>query len=718
MNWPAFANPWMLAGLAAVGLPVLVHYLTRARPRRIAFPPFKFLVEACAGQQAVHRLRTLVLLTIRCLAVLVLVALFARPFLKPVGAAANAEAGKRVVVVLDASLSMRAVQREVPLFARAQAEAADVLRALESGTEAAVILEGATPRPLLPALSKNIPALHDELVKTQPTFETGDPAAALALAKKILGGPGTIYIFSDFQKSNWEGVQELPGGVICRLRPVTTEAVDNVAITAARLVPAEPVAGEPVELVCTVFNCTPRPREENVRLELGDFTHEARVALAPFGTADAAFNVVFPRAGLFTGKASLPPDDLREDNTRYVAAQVSKALQILLVSDSDDTDQRSAAFYISRALVPSPQAAPGLALVRRHSQDTDRGVLETADVFVLAAPAMLTGEAVEIISRRVNEGARLIVFLDGPTSPMLMAPAFAPPFQLQRAVASENGDPVLAGPRTLFADVDAGDLSTLRFHRHYQNQVLESRAGDVLLSYPDGSAAVTLSAVGQGAAVFVNLPLTPDGGDFIGSPMFPAMLHELLRALRHGSAERAVTPGTAWMLDVPTSGEGAMTVADPEGRPVEAQVVASGRTTRLALPGARVPGVYVVKQADTVVAQAVVNVDSRESDTRPLALENLKSGEGSTVTVVRGEEDLLLTGKTRQLWPQLAGAVATLLGLEMLLLAFWRRPAQALAGAQREEILTGESTTLQPPAATGANFASPAATGKQTEVAR
>ena len=87
MNWLSFTNPWLLAGLAAVGLPVLIHYLTRARPRRVAFPPFKFLVEACAGQQAVHRLRTFLLLTVRCLAVLALVLLFARPFLKPTGAA-------------------------------------------------------------------------------------------------------------------------------------------------------------------------------------------------------------------------------------------------------------------------------------------------------------------------------------------------------------------------------------------------------------------------------------------------------------------------------------------------------------------------------------------------------------------------------------------------------------------------------------------------------
>jgi hypothetical protein len=709
MNWPAFTNPWMLAGLAAVGLPVLIHYLTRARPRRIAFPPFKFLVEAGAGQQAVHRLRTIVLLTVRCLIVLGLVLLFARPFLRPTGAAANTEAGRRVVLVLDASLSMRAVQQGVPLFTRAQAEAADVLRALESGTEAAVILEGAAPRPLLPALSRNIPALHDELVKTQPTFENGDPAAALASAKRMLGGVGTIYVFSDFQKSNWEGIGELPGGVICRLRPVTSEAVNNVAITAARLVPAEPVAGEPVEVVCTVFNCTPYPREESVRLELGEFTHEAHVTLAPFGSADTAFNVTFARPGSFTGKASIQPDDLLEDNTRYLAVRVSKALQILLVSDADATDQRSAAFYISRGFVPTPQAAPGLRLIRRHSQDTDRGILETADVFVLAAPAMLSGEAVDIISRRINEGAGLIAFLDGPTSPLLVPAAFAPPFQLQRTVVSASGDPIVAGPHPFFADADGGDFSTVRFRRHYQNQVLPNRGGDVLLAYPDGSAALTIGAVGTGTAAFVNLPLTPDGGDFIGSPMFPAMLHELLRALRRGSAEHAVTPGTAWMLDVPTSGEGSLTVIDPEDHPIEAQAIARGRTTRLALRSARVPGAYAIKQANEVVAYSVINVDPRESDTRPIALEKLKGGEGSAVTVVHGEEDLLITGKNRQLWPQLAAASAALLGLEMLLLALWRRPTNQLRDRQSE------------PAAPSWGFQglrTPAAADERVEVAR
>jgi len=683
MNWLGFTNPWLLFGLCAVGLPVLIHFLTRARPRRIAFPPFRFLLEACAGQQSLHRLRTILLLSLRTLAVLALALLFTRPFLKPTGAAAGAEAGKRVALILDASLSMRAVERGVPLFARAQAEAADVLRALESGSEAVIVVAGATPHALLPALSRNLPALHDELVKTIATHELGDPAAALALAQKLLGGSGTIYVFSDFQQSNWDTVKELPAGMVTRLRPITTGPIENVALTAIRLAPAEPVTGEATEVLCTVFNGTPRPRQETVRLELADLTHEARVTVAPFSSADAAFNVTFTKPGPVTGRATLPPDDLPDDNTRHLAATVQKALQVLLVSDADVNDQKSAAWFVGRGLAPSPAVAPGFTLVRRHSADADRGILETADVFVLVCPAQPSGEAIDIIQRRVNDGARFIAFLDGPTAAALMSPALAPPFRLVRAVTSEAGESLIAGPRKLFADSDSADFSTLRFRRHHQAETLAGRANDVLLAYPDGSPALTLSTVGKGSAVFANIPLTPDAGDLVGSPMFPAMLHELLRSLRRGIDERTVTPGRAWTLDAPTTGDTEVTISDPAGKPAEAKVVSSGRITRLSLPTARAPGAYTARQGERIVATAAVNIDPRESDTRPLAVESLKSGSGALVSVVHDEEDLLLAGKTRPLWPTLAAIAALFLALEMLLLAFWRNRRQAMTPTPR-----------------------------------
>ena len=188
---------------------------------------------------------------------------------------------------------------------------------------------------------------------------------------------------------------------------------------------------------------------------------------------------------------------MAEDNTRYFVAKALPALRVLLISDDEESDARGAAFYINFALAPSPEAAPGLSVIRRQSQEADRGALETADVYVLVSPAALSGEAVEIISRRVREGARLIAIVDGPLGLALMAPAFDPPFHLQRTAATKAGEGVTLGAGRLFPDLEAGSLSALKFTRHYQCQLVENRKGEVLLWHADGSPAVTLEEPGQ-----------------------------------------------------------------------------------------------------------------------------------------------------------------------------------------------------------------------------
>jgi len=706
MSWLGWVSPAILAGLGAVALPIIIHYLTRPRPRRIRYPTFRFLVEAGSGRQALHRLRVLIILALRCLAVTALVLLFARPFLRAWGARATPGAAKRVVLVVDASMSMRAVRGGVSLFAKARAEAANTLRAFEAGSTAGVIFIGARPRAALPALSQNLSALHQALVATEATLEVGDPAAALALAQRMLAEEGSVYIFSDFQRTNWSAVQlnELKG-LACFLRPVCDAPVDNVAITAVEVSPAEPIAGEAIELTCTVFNCTAARRQETVRLDLPGITHEARLALQPFSSREATFTFSLPAIGCFPGKVSLSPDDLNEDNSRYFSVRVREALKLLVVSDADPADHNSAAFFVSAALAPSQEATTGLSVIRRHSQDTDRNVLETASAFVIVAPAELTGEAVEIIARRVNEGAPLMCLLDGPTSARILRAlsgaskgTVSAPFQLLRPVwsSSPEGEAfgvahVARGPLKLFADPAHGDLAGLRFRRHFLTEVKEGRKDEVLIFFEDGSAALALSPAGRGAAVYANFSLAPGGGNAVGSPLFPALLHELVRALRRGEEGQAASPGRAWQIDVPSplggSAEAEYEVISPAGKKVNALVVARGRTVRLALQAAEAPGHYRVRHNGTLAAVGVVNVDPRESDTRAFPTSYLTdpaaSAQTAGVAVVDDEGRLLSAGRPRPLWPWLAALAAALVAAEMLTLAFWRkRSARPLAATE------------------------------------
>jgi len=697
-----FVNPWFLAAAPLAALPVAIHFLTRARPRPIRYPTLRFLREAGGGTQALHRLRLIALLTLRCLAVLAAVLAFSRPYLRAPGVEDVPGARRRVVLLVDASMSMRASRGGVSHFAKARAEAAEVLASLEAGSEAAVVFIGARPRPVLPALSENIPELHEALATARPTMELGRADLALALAGRMLDsgggdGGGSVYVFSDFQRTNWAAAPlETLEGVAVLLRPVMDAPAPNVAVTSVSVFPEEPVAGELVDLACTVFNCTGSARRESVGLlvEGEGIALDAPVELKAYSSAEVSFRFSLPRPGEFAGTVSVSPDDLPEDNARYFSIRVREELNALVVSDADPDDRAAAAFYLATALSPSERAATGLSVSRRDSQDVDQAAIDRADAIIVAAPATLPGRVAEAVAERVSAGADLMCCLDGPTSPAILGAlsgasggSVSAPFRLV-APAPRSREPEPLGEMDLasrvlaaFGDAEQGDLSQLVFTRHHRTEVVTGRTGEVLIYHRDGSAALALSPAGRGRAVFTNMPFTMDGGNLVARGLFPALVAELMRALRRGDARAEARPGEDWFVEIAASGSEAAgyRVVAPDGETeVPSSVVASGRTVRLAISPVAAPGHYrvLVPGGLTAAAGAVVNVDAKESDTREVPLHYAAESGGGAVAVVDDEGALALAGTARPMWDTFAGLAALFIAAEMVLLALWRRPAR------------------------------------------
>lgn len=287
----------------------------------------------------------------------------------------------------------------------------------------------------------------------------------------------------------------------------------------------------------------------------------------------------------------------------------------------------------------------------------------------------------------------MVCLLDGADAvPILGALASASagqvsaPFRILRPVVAPTpeGEPFappvsLRGPLKVFDSPEQGDLGSLRLGRHFLTETDDARRDEVLLAFADGSAALSLSAAGRGAVVFLNFPIALDGSTVAASPVFPSMLHELMRELRRAGDEGADTPGRPWHMDVvaATGGDAApLRVTDPAGRPIEATVVSRGRTVRLALPPAAQPGHYAVVQGDTLLDVGVVCPDPKETDTRELDLAALVSDggpAGAAVTVVGDEGERIRIARSVPLWHYFAAAAAASLAAEMLLLALWRR---------------------------------------------
>src|SRR5437764_12875435 len=103
----SFLAPLFLIASAAIGIPIFVHLIQRERKRVVQFPSLMFVQRIPYQSVRRRRIRHWALLLLRCAAILLIVAAFARPFIRQTAIAAAATGGTRdVVILLDRSASM------------------------------------------------------------------------------------------------------------------------------------------------------------------------------------------------------------------------------------------------------------------------------------------------------------------------------------------------------------------------------------------------------------------------------------------------------------------------------------------------------------------------------------------------------------------------------------------------------------------------------------
>jgi hypothetical protein len=108
-----FSFPLFLWMLAALAVPIVVHLL-KFRPRQtLYFSDIRFLKETASTQARMHKLRDILLLLLRLLAIACLVLGFSMPFIKKKDlGSVNNEDRSDIYLFVDASLSMNAQEEE------------------------------------------------------------------------------------------------------------------------------------------------------------------------------------------------------------------------------------------------------------------------------------------------------------------------------------------------------------------------------------------------------------------------------------------------------------------------------------------------------------------------------------------------------------------------------------------------------------------------------
>lgn len=236
----SFLQPWMLWALPLVLLPILIHLINRYRHNSVPWGAMMFLVSAKRMNQGMARIRYVLIMLLRMLAIAVLIFAVGRP-LATGGLAGLGGMPDATIVLLDRSASMETKDLQTGQSRRSTAlvKLADLLETRGYGNEL-LLLDSASDevhRLAAPGDLLDLPA-------TQPTATSADVPGMLQRALDHLeqneAGRADVWICSDLRENDWDPTSgrwaairaqaAAMSAVSCRLLAYGDVAADNLAI--------------------------------------------------------------------------------------------------------------------------------------------------------------------------------------------------------------------------------------------------------------------------------------------------------------------------------------------------------------------------------------------------------------------------------------------------------------------------------------------------------
>ncbi|MGI8783795.1 MAG: vWA domain-containing protein [Acidobacteriota bacterium] len=532
----SFLTPLFLLGTLALAAPILVHLVRREQAQRIPFSSLMFLRQVPMKVVRRQTVRNWLLLLLRCLALLLLILAFMRPYFPALFRADAQTGGRSIVVLLDNSFSMRAGQR----WRQAVDRAVEVIERARPADRLAVIAFAETAD-LLNESNEDRRQVVAKVRGLQPGYRSTDARQALKLAAQWLGSSpaqgSVVYVVSDFQKTgHFDQSVSLPRDV-----KIETIAVENAPanlwiqdVRVSRNLYGSGASEKPVVVARNELG-----HAVNARLVLnvnGKPVQETTVKLAPNENHSVMLNAVELPPGVARCEVVLEPSDgLDKDNHFNFSLRRAEPGKILLLYQTD----ASPTLFLERAIASEPNSP--FAVESRAVAGWD-GSRNSADFVVLYQTAMTESVAARL--RRFVQQGRSALWI----------PASQATRGYQDVLPAASGDRVILRRErekslTLgeadwespvfypFRDLRARYFAGVQFYSYVPMEPVPGTR--VLARFNNGSPALLERTVGNGRILAFGSGLDKEWTDFPLTSAFVPFVHRLLAYSLNVSAERS-----------------------------------------------------------------------------------------------------------------------------------------------------------------------------------
>jgi len=555
-----FGLPWVLAGLLAVGIPIVAHLLRRQKLPRQTLPTVAFLHRIHATRATRLRVVDALLLATRILLVATLVLAASEPY--RVVQSSLLERQHALAIVFDDSLSMAAMSDGKTLIERAAERAVEQVRKLPEGSEVSIVLAGAAPRVWLRRendLAMAQTALEElESRSTRPgaLCDASQLATELLLESDL--SDRRMWVVSDFTPGSGAAECEWPSrGVGVAFERVSAVDAQNRRIASVEVV-GDRASGDGLLLNVEVDG-TDTSVEQRLRLrERGQERERIPVAWSDGqGSAEVSIGDGPTDAVM---ELRLDPDDaLPADNVRGVLLG-SDTVHVLLVDGDPHPDpRRRETAFIAHALDVAPSVGRSFAVETLDAQDLSENAIIRSDVVVLAN-ARLDEKWLPLIQRFVSAGGSLWITAGDRINPRMYGSVLRELLP-GRYTATRQEDRPVSLRSTRLPELEQAKVRA-------RTPIAETALDAVVTArFADGSPAMVEHRYGSGRVALWATTIDDAWTDLPYQPVFVPFVLDVLERLA-GRSQDTVAPHGTVSLPGSTSSQ-RIQVVTPSGRTVD-----------------------------------------------------------------------------------------------------------------------------------------------------
>lgn len=668
--------PLYALGALALAAPILFHLFQRKPHGQQEFSSLMFLQATPPRLTSRSRLSDLLLLLLRGLALLLLAAAFARPFLRSSTLLDLDAPSRSVALLVDTSASMRRdgvwqeMQRSIDKVVK-DLRPTDQVTLIRFDREPNTIISFEAWEETIP--SRRLPFLKEQVGGLAPTWHATDlSAAAIEAGDALLQQrlvedhiqPLQAVVFTDLQEGcDLSGLQsyQWPKDVALDVRTISAPKKTNASIQA---LPPESSEMDSTHVRVLVRNEGDSDRGQFKLQWEAENSKPVDVYVTPGQTR--VVRVTQPRGAK---QLNLTGDDNDFDNQLFFNATVRHQKQLWYIGD-DNTDDASQSlfYYLQQSALDTRTRQVAIEKVE------DTTLLATAlpiqcPLIVVTKP--LKDSSAEDVKRYASQGGRLLIVLrSGSTAnemgAFLQALFDLPDLQITESASNEYAmlanidfqNPIFQP----FADPRYNDFTKISFWSHRLLSTSAEEPWTLVARFDDQSPAIIEKQVGEGIVWVLTSGWQPDESQLARSTKFVPLLHGFF-----GSTSEAVARTANFIVGdaVPvTPTEDPTTIVGPSGETFMLDAMTDS------FKEVDEPGIYQVQQGENQFALAV-NLSADESRTQPLLPDRLEQlglqlGKQKSVELLETEQRQMrskeLEGK-QKLWRW--GILAALVAVAM-----------------------------------------------------